>query len=413
MSQLILDLPSRRRLTADWFGRLAEQAGLMLTQQGTSGVSFTFGSPDGLRVTAAPIEEEPFLAFTSSDQSRAEEVGQLASRAALEAALPHFGGEVWYSTSMLETPWSLATAQPMSSLILRLGTQTRIIGWRRLGRSILLEFSEEQLEGAGDGKPQLLAPKAQVKLHVAVPGPRAGHFSSHVAHSVIETVGAICTFALGRPVALPPTAFPAEVSETEELEQRKVDPSVLTLARKSVPLDIFGWLGQPGGFQVFERLRASLLTADAAVKQEHDSVAAILYVVAAECLTVPPGEWRQSRLTKRFREFYAEMIPEALDGIVNHANFEEAIGLKRGSRTARALRRDTLDRIYSYRSGLLHEGLDPVYRGFIADVGSQMKRALFADFVEAAILAYIRAPRSSVVGLPILEPDQSGSGGTP
>lgn len=406
MSQLVLDLPSRRRLTADWFGRLADEAGLGLKQQGTSGASFTFGTPDTLQVTAAPIDEEPFLAFTSSDPNLAEQIEELAEQAAAEAASPNFGGEVWYSTSMVEAPWSMAAPQFMGSLILRLGTQTRITGWRRLGRSILLEFTEEQPEGDAEGKPQLLAPKAEVRIHVAVPGPQAGHFSSHVAHSVIETVGAICTFALGRPVTLPPTAFPTKEAEIEELEEKRADQSIMTLARKHVPLDIFGWLGRPGGFQVFERLRSALLTADAAVKQEHDSVAAILYVVAAECLTVPPAEWRKKRLTKRFREFYDEMIPEALDEIVNHANFEEAIGLKRGNRTARALRRDALDRIYSFRSGLLHEGLDPVYRGFISDVGSQMKRALFADFVEAALLAYIRAPRSSVVGLPALEPDE-------
>lgn len=175
MSQLILDLPSRRRLTADWFGRLADEAGLGLTQQGTSGASFTFGRSDA-QVTAAPVDEEPFLAFSSTDPTLAEQVDELAEQAATEAARPSFGGEVWYSTSMLEAPWSMATPQFMGSLILRLGTQTRITGWRRLGRSILLEFTEEQPEGDAEGKPQLLAPKAEVRLHVAVPGPTSWPF---------------------------------------------------------------------------------------------------------------------------------------------------------------------------------------------------------------------------------------------
>lgn len=105
MSQLILDLPSRRRLTADWFGRLADEAGLGLAQQGTSGSSFTFGTSD-TQVAAAPVDEEPFLAFTSSDPDLAKQVGQLAGQAAREAAKPNFGGEVWCSTSIVEAPWS-------------------------------------------------------------------------------------------------------------------------------------------------------------------------------------------------------------------------------------------------------------------------------------------------------------------
>jgi hypothetical protein len=91
--------------------------------------------------------------------------------------------------------------------------------------------------------------------------------------------------------------------------------------------------------ELFRRARAALITFDAAVQQAHDSVACILYVVAAECLVMPHTEWRRSKLTKRFIEFLDELMPTELDQIVAHANFEETFGIRRGGRSPRALPR--------------------------------------------------------------------------
>jgi hypothetical protein len=142
------------------------------------------------------------------------------------------------------------------------------------------------------------------------------------------------------------------------------------------------------------------------VQQQRDIVACILYVVAAECLTMPNAEWRHAKLTKRFRESFDELMPQELDTIVAHGNFEEVFDLRRGTRTARALRRELLDRIYDFRSGQLHEGLAPSYQGL--DIGSAMRhevrRGLFADCAEGAILRYLSVPRSSLVGHPAFGP---------
>lgn len=399
MSQIDLDLRSRRMLLADWFGRLARESGLELSQHGSSGDAFTLGSPTSFNVRAEFIEKEPFLRFVPSDSMHDELIATTAARAVDRVAAMDFGGEVWYSTELHELAWNLSSPQFMSTLMERLGNQTRIVGWRRLRGDVLLEFTEQIGEDAA-GKAGLLAPKAVVKVHVAAPGPSPGHFSSHIAHAVVEVVGSICNFALGRPVSLPHVVFPARQEDSELAANRRADSSVLTLARKGVPLDIMGWAAVPGGFPVFERLRSALLTYDAAVKQEHDAVACILYVVAAECLTTPAPSWRNEKLTKRFREFYDELMPEALDRIVEHGNFEEAIGVRRGSRTPRALRREALERIYSFRSGRLHEGLAPSYRSLYSDSAANVRRGLFSDFAEAAILGFIRAPRSSLIGHP-------------
>jgi hypothetical protein len=396
------DLALRRMLLADWFAALAIEAGIDLGQHGRSGDAFTLGSPNDFHVRAEFIDSEPFLRFVPSDSTHDALVHQVVTEAVARVQRFELGGNVWYSTELHEESFSIASPAFMGRFMQRLGNQIRIAGWRRLGSVVLLEFTEEVPDGE-EAKPMLFAPKAVIKAHLAVPGPRAGHFTSHIAHSALEAVSAICTLALGRPVRLPPTVFPTETEQIAALDGQRTDEKILTLARKTVPLDVFGWAAQPGGHQVFEKLRSALLTFDAAVKQEHDAVAAILYVVAAECLTPPPTPWRKEKLTKRFREFYDELMPDALDEIVSHGNFEEALGVRRGKRTPRALRRETLDRIYAFRSGQLHEGLDPSYRGFLGETGSGMRRALLSDFAEGAILRFIRAPRSSLIGDPRLE----------
>lgn len=409
MEQPRLDLRSHRMLLADWFARLASDAGLELDQFGTSGEAFTLGSPKGFNVRAEFIQEEPYLRFVPSDSTHEDLIVRLTDKASALVAAGDFGGIVWYSTEVHETVFSMATPHFMGSLLQRLGNQTRISGWRRLGSEVLLEFTEEAAEGDG-ANPTLFAPKAIVKVHIAVPGPRPGLFASLIAHGVLEVVGAICTLALGRPVGLPHTVFPAKDDTWAELSDRRTDRAILTLARKGVPLDIVGWAGTTGGVPVFDRLRSALLTFDAAVKQDHDAVASILYVVAAECLTTPAPSWRKEKLTKRFREFYDELMPDALDEIVKHGNFEEAIGVRRGDRTERALRREALERIYSLRSGQLHEGLKPTYRGMASlDSSLQVRRALFSDFAEAAILRFIQAPRSSLIGHPGLAEEETES----
>lgn len=77
-----------------------------------------------------------------------------------------------------------------------------------------------------------------------------------------------------------------------------MDREILTLARKGISLDILGSLGSPGWRELFARVRAALTTFDVALRQERDSVACVLYVVAAECLATPYTKWRRVKLTR-------------------------------------------------------------------------------------------------------------------
>src|SRR6266481_4794600 len=81
MSSIQLDLRGSRMLLADWFARLAAEAGLQLDQFGSSDKALTLGAPTGLNVTAKISEAHPFLQFVSSDTARKELVDGFARQA--------------------------------------------------------------------------------------------------------------------------------------------------------------------------------------------------------------------------------------------------------------------------------------------------------------------------------------------
>lgn len=403
-----LDVRAERMLAADWFRRLAGEAGLPLNQYGTRGEAFTLGTPNEFNVAARFRDQRPYLKFVASDASQQELVDALAQQAFARVACGDFGDIVWHTTSMAASGFQLASPFSMGPFLEQLGSQTRIVGWRRLGRDVLIEFTEDLPADWKDSN-ALFAPKAVIHVHIAVPAPCHGHFSSHVSHVVLEIVAAICTFAIGRGVQLPPSIFPSKPERIPGLVAKHTDASVLTLARKHVSLDIFSAIGAPGGFDHFARMRAAFLTFDAALQQQRDSVACILYVIVAETLSSPNAAWRGAKLTKRFIEFFRELIPTELDKMIAHGNFETVFEIRRGKRSNGALRRELLARIYDFRSGHVHTGLRPSYRGFASGLESSddIRRGLFVDFAEAAILGYLQFPRSSLIGHPSFETTKS------
>jgi hypothetical protein len=403
-----LDVRAQRMLAADWFRRLAGEAGLALNQHGASGEAFTLGAPSEFHVAARFQDQPPYLTFVASDPSCQELVDALAQRAVAQVASGNFGDFVWHSVSMAVSGFKLAPPFSMGPFLQQLESEVRIVGWRRLGRDVLVEVKEDLPDDWNESK-ALFAPKAVVHVHIAVRSPCHGYFSSHIAHAALEVVAAVCTFALGRGVQLPPSVFPSKPERIAELTAKHTDTTVLTLARKQISLDIFSTLRTPGGFDHFTRMRAAFLTFDAALQQQRDSVACILYVVVAEALCAPNAAWRDVKLTKRFIEFFRELIPTELDEIIAHGNFETVFEIRRGKRSSGALRRDLLAQIYDFRSGHVHAGLRPSYRGLASglETSDGIRRSLFANFAEAAILGYLLSPRSSLVGHPNLEAIQN------
>lgn len=287
--------------------------------------------------------------------------------------------------------------------------QTRFVGWGRVSSGILVEFREELPEGQPNPEDNpFVVHRSLIDIHIAAPGPARGPLTEPMAHRVLEEVAAVCTFFLGRAVDFPPIIFPAQDSSVAELDTKLSDPSIGTLTRNGVLLDIYEDLFLRGGLESVNRTRNALLSYDSAIRQNREQVALILYVVAAECLTNPYQPWKTERLTKRFIEFFDELMPDDLDALVQHGNFEAAFGIRRGSRSARALRREFLNTIYNQRSEPVHEGLSASFRGMAGMGGpAHLRRALASQFAQNAILRFLEAPRTTLIGHPATAPDES------
>lgn len=397
-----IELEHRQLLSASWLLRLARDSGYHLPQTGTSGATHIFSRPDGgFRIDVTLTDRPPWITATASDSAEQTRINELVRQSGHRVAAGDFGGFVWYSTTLEGQSTPPIDARFMARMLEALGSQTRIQGWRRLGWHVVLNFREELPEGGIPEGGLLFAPKPVVDVHLAVPGPAEAPFTSPIAHRNVELVGAICTFALGRPVDLPSVVFPADDEDVAGLETHSQDLSIPILARNGVSLDIFNGLLALGGLPSVIRARGAFLSYDAAVRQEREQVAVILYVVATECLTNPFQPWKKDRLTKRFVTFHEELMPQDLDEIVQHANFEQAFAVTRGNRTAPALRRELLSRLYTLRSEPMHEGLSMSFEGMAGMAsGAGLRRALASDFAQKAIIRFLQSPRTSLIGHP-------------
>jgi hypothetical protein len=219
-------------------------------------------------------------------------------------------------------------------------------------------------------------------------------------------VSAICTLALGRVVSGDGFAlFPAEPEKAQEAQALRYDPEILTLARDSISLDIFGDLAARAGADGMLRVRGALLSYQAALEQRSPDVAVMLLVTSIEALIAPRPAWGKGKVTKRFIRATEELCPDAVDGLVNHANVEQAFMLKlRGN--AQRRRRELLDTIYTLRSNPTHTGLGPTVSEALLHFGDSggMRVALLSDLARGALLAYLVAPRSSLIGHPLIDP---------
>jgi hypothetical protein len=347
----------------------------------------------------------------SSDPGCQEKIDELVRRSGELASGDltsdeDFGGRVWYSCTLVGEKANIAEPMFISRLQEMLNTQTRIMEWRRLGWNVLLNFREEVPKDSPPEGNFLFPPIPVVDAYVSIPGPIDGPFTFPIAHRIMEVVAAICTFALGRPVNLPPTVVPVNDDDTlADLEARRTDMTIGTLARQGIALNVFELIAL-GDIDSWARIRGALLTYDAAIRQQRVQVAMILYVVAAECLTNPFQPWKTKRLTTRFIKFFDELMPGELDVLVQHGNFEQAFGIIRGSKSPKTLRRKMLDSLYGFRSEAVHEGLAMAYEGFGFGHEAGQRRMFGSSFAEWAILRYLESPRTTLIGHPATAPDE-------
>ena len=109
-------------------------------------------------------------------------------------------------------------------------------------------------------------------------------------------------------------------------------------------------------------------------------------------------------MTKRFADAVIDLCPDAVDQLLAHPNVEQAFAYTpKGGEIRR--RRGLLERIYETRSLPTHAGPGLSAMGFAALASPDtMRIALLSDLVRSAVLSYMQAPRSSLIGHPAIYP---------
>lgn len=376
-------------------------ADLNLTQSGSSanadGRTLSFGSPTGANFVLARSGRE--FSIQCADGIEEVVIQAILADAAEKASAQEYGDATVYQTQMTVRSFDLGS--PMHFMRM-LGDQVHIEGSRRLSDVVILDFEEGLVTNAPPGG-LLFAPPTRVDVTIFAPGPCHSALSAQVAGSCTEVVAATCALATGRPVDYDPPMFPAEAPDAAAAQQRRTDPTILGLARDSVSLDVFRDLLATGGMDSVLRMRGSLLAYHAALKQTVPDVAVMLLVSCIETLIAPTQEWGKRKVTQRFIKALVQMCPEAVGALVEHANTEVAFNYRRRGNTARR-RAELLDCIYGSRSLPTHRGLRTSLASiFVISGPDSMRVALLSDLARKAIIAFLQAPRSSVVGHPPIE----------
>jgi hypothetical protein len=392
-----------------WVQSLAE-AQFGLQQHGGSptadgGTAYNFGNPTGASFSFKRSLNGDWNLETAQ-QIAEDAIAAIIEMATEKLAAGDFGGDIAYQTSM-HVPAFAITQVMMSNFMRILSDQVPIAGMRRLGSRVLLEFTPTQPENPQ--ALQLFAPETDIKITIFTPGPTASDLTQKTASGMLELVAAICAFALGRVVEPPLGIFPTNPENATAVEAPRFDALIPNLARDGISLDVFDEFTALGGADGLLRVRGTLLSYHAALQQSSPDVALMLLVSSLEALIVPRASWRKDKATKRFIDGIGKLCPEVVDSLVRHANVEQAFDYRQKGGPA-ARRRQLLNQIYELRSTPTHSGIGLSGAGMLSMLGEPgtMRVALLSDLARGALLAFLQAPRSSLIGHPIFDPVAAG-----
>lgn len=361
--------------------------------------TFSFGDPLGPHFTIT--ESELNVSLRNAVDAAVSEIVEIVNSALDRVEALDLGGHVVYQTEMKLQEFTFH-GEGAIHLVRHLSDQRHVEGSRRLSDFVILDFETGLLEETPAGG-LFLAPSSQIGVTAFSPGPTESDYTRHTASAIIELTAAICALATGRPVAYSIPLFSAEDGEAEAANHRRHDSSILQLARDSISLDVFANLTSLGGDDSFSRIRSSLLAYHAALKQTSADVATLLFVTSIEALISPRAGWGKRRVTARFIKSLLQICPDVIDGLMDREDVADAFAfIGRGNRGRR--RQDFLSKVYDHRSLTSHMGVSPSPAGFAA-IGASggVRVAALSELARAAILGYLVAPRSSLIGHPGLE----------
>lgn len=392
-----LDDAGSRTLLEAWLARLTyDELGPASVQSGSGALRELKYVFEGDRCFAVRIDGShvEIAEYRGVDEETAH---RIVKESIAKVSAGDFGGHIPYRVDFEVVRFDFFDSM---HFMRRISDRVAVTGARRLSDIVLLDFPETRSELNAiealfaEGEPEA------IQATIFVEGPIHSEFTLLQVRGVAETVAAICALATGEPLRYVPPMFDLEPDDAAEAEKRRFDPEILGLTRDGISLDIFIQLTQLGDVEAFQRVSGALLAYHAALKQESADVATMLLVTALESLCSQAAPWGRERVTTRFVKFLIDLCPEAIDHLLEHANLEMGFSYRPRGGPARR-RRDLLEHIYDLRSRASHAGLSPSLDGVFGFASSSGVRvALIAELAQQALLNFIKAPRSSIVGYP-------------
>jgi hypothetical protein len=385
-----------------WISHFASER-FSATQNGTGGTSevptFTFGDPTNNHF----VLDRVGMLFTlqSSADIPESEISVVLEDAQRQVTASDFGPD-----HVFRVPMTIRALTPFDMhphFMRALSDRIPISGRRRLSDRVVLDFGASSEATPIDIMQSHFRADQTIDALIFAPGPTSTGLTTQAAAGMAELAAAICALAVGHPVDYTPPMFDLEDDEAQAAFALQRDPSIGGLARSSISLDIFGDLALLGGTDGQLRVRGALLAYHAALRQESPDVAVMLFVTAIEALVAPNQPWGTEKVTKRFIESVIDLCPDTVDSIVNHENVRGAFNFQRRGGLRRQ-RQDVLNLIYASRSAPTHTGLTLSRTGMLTMVSpGSLRVALMSDLARDSILAFLKSPRSSLIGHPLFE----------
>lgn len=383
----------RRALFADWLGYLCDKE-FGAPQQGSSGDAWTIGLANGVTVTVRfGPQGEPQVEATDASV----DVSSLVDKAFENAARGDTGPGQWYRMA-------LSCDVGIDGLALHLprilNEHRRFEGDWAFGSDCLLTFKQANTKPA-----QLVIPKFDLTAVYRVASPWHGPFGQDRAAEAGTFVRSIAAFASAAPFQPLVGLFPANEGEAKAAQDALAGGLQQIHAEGLVLADALQRLVAPAGREALNRVHGAIYAYEEALSQRSEFVAAILLVSGMEALTTPDRPWRRKRLTVRFIQSISDLCSDELAEILAHENFEQAFGDMRSVR-------QFLDVLYDARSRPLHTGFVQHRVSALPEMGGEpgIRIMFVSKLTRAAILSFLRAPFTSLVGHPDVDVGADPSG---
>jgi hypothetical protein len=391
-SASLSDWTMQQLLAVDWLWSLIAPDGFRPSGQGQtqsqSHSTCSAAADDGRRLIAHRLSDGLAIVVDAAQApdfvSLSERVAEANRRAAAGDASTH----TWWWHVDLSSAHALATP---AQIIRAIGQQRPVVGTFNLGGATITSFEVEELD----------SPFHTYKIGATFPilSPVRGPFAESAAEHRGQLIRAVCSWLTG--AALQSTnAWEADAQEATDAEAALREGRAPRLA--NLPRDVLLYVppesASDPNWELLRRFQGALHAYDEAINQASANVALILLVSVVEALARPNTNWDQSRVTVRFKRFAADLLGPELRTIATHPNFHQAFpGV-----SPLAL----LDYLYDLRSEPVHTGhlARPVGMQSAFATQSTMRIAFAADLARAALDAFSRAPRSSLVGHPEIQP---------